>query len=750
MNFQLYFFFTPFYNKNGGSMEKIKCYNKRLDLLRILFCTAVFLYHLGYLKGGYLAVCGFFVLSGYLSFTSASRKEKFSIVEYYKKRFFHIYLPLLIVVFGTIGVIFLFPSIHWLNLKPETTSVLLGYNNFWQLNASLDYFARHISSPFMHFWYIAILIQFDLLFPFLFLISKKIKDKSKITAGIILGFLALLSTTYFIYRGIKEENIMILYYHTINRIFSIFIGIFLGFLSNNTSPTIIKNIKIRNITFYIYLIMLILLFLFIDSSSPFFIAGMIVSSLLTARIICYTNMDEKREKLLPFFSSISYEIYLIQYPVIFLLQYFYQHSIYLSLSIICITILLSILLHIALNTKKKYIQIILLLIFGGISLLGSYHYITEKDYTEEMKQLEEQLNQNEQIMKEKQNQYAEKLKNEKDAYQESLKELEDNESNLEEIIHNLSVVGVGDSVMLGALSSLYEQFPNGYFDAQVSRTDYEANRILQSLKYQNMLGDPILINLGTNGQCGISCQNTILETIEDRKLFWINVVNDASVHVNEGLNRLAENNKNVFIIDWNQKSNGHPEYFAVDGIHLTGTGREVYSKFIYQNIYEKYLEDFQNRKKQILENHQENLNQKIAFYGKEILVNAYPYFEENITEFELNFHTTTEEDMEKLMEQILKDSSSDFFPKHTVIILDTIDDITKYYQKLEKIPSNIYLVHTNSIVYSNIENITLLNFYQEIQKHPEYLMIDRVHLTKEGNQALLEMILKNIKKEKSN
>ena len=141
----------------------MKKYYKSLNIIRIIACLAVLLYHLNILKGGYLAVCSFFVLSGYLSCISAFKKEKFDFKNYYKNKFIHLYLPLLIVVLISIFVISLVPSINWLNLKPETNSVLLGYNNFWQLNANLDYFARHVDSPFMHLWYISILLQFDLI-----------------------------------------------------------------------------------------------------------------------------------------------------------------------------------------------------------------------------------------------------------------------------------------------------------------------------------------------------------------------------------------------------------------------------------------------------------------------------------------------------------------------------------------------------------------------------------------------------------
>ena len=158
-------------------MNSSKKYYHTIDLIRLLSCFAILLYHLNILKGGYLAVCTFFVLSGYLSCISAFRKEKFSLRSYYCNRLLKIYLPLILVVFITIAVISFFPNISWFNLKPETTSVLLGYNNFWQLSANLDYFARHINSPFMHFWYIGILLQFELVFPFIYLLFRKIGDK---------------------------------------------------------------------------------------------------------------------------------------------------------------------------------------------------------------------------------------------------------------------------------------------------------------------------------------------------------------------------------------------------------------------------------------------------------------------------------------------------------------------------------------------------------------------------------------------
>ena len=149
---------------------------KKIEQLRLFLCLAVLLYHLNILKGGYLAVASFLVLSGYLSVISLKDKG-LSFKDYYLNRFKRIYLPLLFTVFSCLGLISLF-KINYVNLKPETTSVLLAYNNYWQLSADADYFVRNISSPFMHLWYIAILIQYEILFPFVYLGLKVCAKKS--------------------------------------------------------------------------------------------------------------------------------------------------------------------------------------------------------------------------------------------------------------------------------------------------------------------------------------------------------------------------------------------------------------------------------------------------------------------------------------------------------------------------------------------------------------------------------------------
>ena len=269
----------------------MKTYYNKLDIIRLISCIAVLLYHMNILKGGFLAVCIFFVLSGYLSCISSFKKEKFSILTFYKNRLLHIYLPLVSVVFISILTIGFFKDINWLNLKPESTSVLLGYNNFWQIDANADYFARHISSPFMHFWYIAILLQFELMFPFIFILFKKIGDKlHKIIPCILLSILSIIGTIYFYQMSLKG-NITFVYYNTFTRLFSILFGLFIGFIHSYYNHLSFKNKYISTIIFYLYLIIISTMFLYIDSNSKYYALRMIITTLITCRLITYATIN---------------------------------------------------------------------------------------------------------------------------------------------------------------------------------------------------------------------------------------------------------------------------------------------------------------------------------------------------------------------------------------------------------------------------------------------------------------------------
>ncbi len=730
-------------------MKISKAYYKYLDILRIILCLAVLFYHLDYLKGGYLAVCSFFTLSGYLACHSASSSEKFPFKKYYLSRLLKLYLPLVIVTFITIPIVLLFKDIIWINIKPETISVLGGYNNFWQISANLDYFAGSIESPFIHLWYVAILFQLELIFPFIYILFKKLGTKiNKHVPIISLLLLTIASIIYFYYTSMKS-SLMVTYYHTLSRAFSFLLGVTLGFVHNYNKQVVIP--KLPKLVFYIYLLGMGSLFIFVPASSKCFALAMILTSLITCRLISYaTSIETTKEtiitKIIKSFSSVTYNIYLIQYPLIFLsTQLTYSKEIK-TLLIIVTTIILAYFLYYILKRPNKFkilnysLKVILLL----LTIYGMYKFAITKDYRIEMQALEEELEANTKLSLEKQKAYQDSYRADQEQLNALLETVSLDPTKLTSAVENLSIVGVGDSIMLGAVPNLYAKFPNGYFDAKISRTAWVANGILVDLKNKNMLGNPIVLNLGANGDCPYSCKREILNTCSGRDIFWVNVTNDRDVHVNSGLNSLAASYPNLHIIDWASTSRGHPEYFIADGIHLTPEGVTAYVNTIFSSIYNLYQQKYQSAREEIIKNHDEKVKNKITFYGNDLLLNNFTNLEKNYPES--NFVVDTSLTPKTLMEKLISQEKDNTLTNTLVFAFDKTFSLTSSdLKKLKELCNNhtVYYINTtkNNL---DLSPFKVIDFSKELVNNPDYLLADRIHLNEKGNKKLVQLILKEL------
>ena len=591
-------------------MEQAKKNYKRLNIVRMVSCILVLLYHLNIVKGGFLAVCTFFVLSGYLRFKSAFSKPTFSISKYYSKRIKKIYLPLLIIIFLTIIVAKQIESITWVNLKPESISALLGYNNFWQLEANLDYFTRHVNSPFMHFWYIAILIQFDLIFPLFYFILNKLDETIDENASIkvVLG-LSILSIIIFITLGFTK-GLMFAYYHTLARVFSILLGGLLALIHCKFGNSVTKIFyRQHSLLCSLYLIVLIVMSLFNTENTIINLILLIISTIVSVRLIDYSIVSNNRRmiydenKCVSFISKISYEIYLVQYPIIFFMQNININSTLKATTIIIITIILSYLLNelLRFKSKKRLIKIIQLIIILIILIIGITLLLLEKDHTNEMNELQQKLEENSTIMEQNNNHFLENADNFQqetetvivkdettaDEIVETTEEIVEPDPNLEQIVHNLPVVGVGDSVLLGAVRDLHKQFPNGYFDGKVSRNLKGGEDVLKDLINKGKLGDTVIVALANNGEFSSKRIAQFLQVLGDRQIYWVNAVGADDPEYNARFEEFAKDYPNVHIVDW--YSTAKPEYLYADKVHpKEGIGTAAYAQVIFDTIYKNY------------------------------------------------------------------------------------------------------------------------------------------------------------------
>ena len=136
----------------------------------------------------------------------------------------------------------------------------------------------------------------------------------------------------------------------------------------------------------------------------------------------------------------------------------------------------------------------------------------------------------------------------------------------------------GDSVILGIRYLLDQNMPIGLINARVGRQASELISVLHRDKMQ-MKGAPVVINLGNNGALTSSDIASVFEELKDQP--QIVVVNTAVPRTWRDRNdQLIEDFAKKFpqatVVDWKKISEGHPEYFAPDGVHLVPAGVEVY------------------------------------------------------------------------------------------------------------------------------------------------------------------------------
>lgn len=307
-----------------------------LDGLRGIAVIGVILYHLfpNTIKGGYLGVSLFFVLSGYLMAATSVRDWKsvnFHIASFYRKRIRRIYPPLIAVIFITAGVLKLAAPNLLNGLQTEVRSILLGYNNLWQISQNASYFTRiGNASPFTHLWSLAIEMQFYLVWPLLFLLYQKMcQSRGRRYSDLCILIPALASVLWLELKFQPGNDVTAVYYGTGTRCFSLLLGAYVGLHGNHKKKKIPQKAVVRSAEcFGVMMLLLIAAYLQMDGQANFtYRVGLIGTSLLFCALLKLAadrRLPMGRwldRKPLAWLGKRSYEIYLWQYPVIFLFQY---------------------------------------------------------------------------------------------------------------------------------------------------------------------------------------------------------------------------------------------------------------------------------------------------------------------------------------------------------------------------------------------------------------------------------------------
>ena len=582
-----------------------------LDALRAFAIIGITLFHMFPMtvRGGYLGVSLFFVLTGYLlAYTSerAHARDCFSLFGYYKKRILRIYPSLILVILTTIGAYHFLAPMAVGSIHKEVMSVLLGYNNWWQIGQNADYFARMANvSPFTHLWFIGIVLQFYLIFPVIFgiyIVGRKLVGRRfGILLILMLGAASAALMPYFYYQNF---DITRLYYGTDTRIYAILFGVVLGLIhAGSYHRRVYKPLAWLGV--FLAFGISAAAYIFLDGENPIVYRGSMLALTLPFLLLVAVIGNPSigigvffKNKIFCWIGRKSYGIFLWQYPVLYLFAiYGWNQAVYAPVLELALILVLTIWSDAVSELVTKFrlpranfffmkriafllatLAGIVLFVYGGIEVAYSKDMHTDQDALRQ--------------------EMAENAKKFIDGGKMQNAEAAENARQAAQARGEAALVGVtciGDSVMLGSAGALAADLPNAAIDAKTSRYVGGGLEVAQSFAAQGRLGKVVVISLGTNGPVSGYAryeEQTValldyLTQEKDRHIFWVNVYGP---HLkwqdtnNAYISHIPETYPSVTVVDWYSLIRQHPEWLVSDGIHPNAEGQKAYAKLIRDTI----------------------------------------------------------------------------------------------------------------------------------------------------------------------
>ncbi len=135
---------------------------------------------------------------------------------------------------------------------------------------------------------------------------------------------------------------------------------------------------------------------------------------------------------------------------------------------------------------------------------------------------------------------------------------------------NGALTAIGDSVMLGVADQLTDKIDGSQVDAEVSRQASGVLERVQKLAKKGLLAPTVVIHTGTNGIVTEDQLREMLDILSDRERVVIvntNVPRPWMEPNNELIAQVVPDYPNAVIADWYSVSVDNPEYFVSDGTH---------------------------------------------------------------------------------------------------------------------------------------------------------------------------------------
>ena len=623
-----------------------------LDGLRAIAIIGIVLYHLfpEAVPGGFLGVALFFSIMGYLLVYS-TRNEladgSFAIGNYYRKKIRRLYPPLLItLLLCALVQIPLWPRMTKGTFS-EILSVLLGYNNWWQIAQNSSYFTRIMNaSPLTHLWYLSLTVQYYLIWPLLLVTGLMLRTVMKRKGvAFLLFFGALISAAEMALLYAPDADPSRIYYGTDTRMFSLLLGMSLAmYPAERKAQQLRRNRFPAGILFLILTAGTVLLYLKADGVSPYTYRGVMFGANLIFIIMMFLAMGWQKpigyvldNPPMKWIGTRSYMIYLLMYPVIYFFHQFISKAEDLPMKLASLAVILILAeglwrmdrsmsakpdvtdmsrrqARAAVQAKQVLTLLqnvalalcVLLVSFAQTRVFESSHD------TSDLELLEKELQENAAMMAEQSDMiYSAQPELTAEAMQtpetspaesaaaalpsqtpepEEIPESVPEETPAEEqgVPQTTEYSAIGDSVMLGAYADMRQELPMIWVDAAQSR-HANVGTIVADWLYQNgHLGNTVIVHLGTNSRFAQETGQELIDYIgPDRKIYWLTCHGPSLGYigaVNETIRALADANPNVTVLDWDALANEHWEWFYSDGIHLNPDGRMGFTRFISEQL----------------------------------------------------------------------------------------------------------------------------------------------------------------------
>ncbi|WP_423218122.1 acyltransferase family protein [Streptococcus equinus] len=580
---------------------------KWFSMVRVTGLFLVLLYHFfkTAFPGGFIGVDIFFTFSGYLItallIDEYSRNKKIDLLGFYKRRFYRIVPPLILMILIVMPFTYLVRRDYVASIGSQVAAAIGFTTNFYEIITGGNYETQFIPHLFVHTWSLAIEMHFYLIWGFLVWLLGRRQDSLAKFRSLIFGLSLVFFTGSFLsmfVRAFLVDNVSTIYFSSLTHSFPFFLGAMAATMTGIKETTVRfkKNVRLWStkrsiLTMLVSAALLVLLMFILKFDQRItYLFGFVLASLFAtvmiyaARILNDQTPNAKEPAIINYLADVSYGVYLFHWPF---------YIIFTQLMSNGFAVLLTVILSLVFSTLSYYVVEPFLAgkapklfgkpldlepykkwILGGSAALAVVTLVTVMT-APAVGKFETSL---------------------------LVSSLQQSQVNLNRT-HTVAagdagalsdVTVIGDSVALRSSASFATLLPNAQLDAAVSRSFDNAFEIFQNEISSGTLSKTTVLAIGVNSldHYQEDIQQFIDALPDGYRLVIVTPYNAGDeAKVKEARDyelSLAKSYSYITIADWYKAATNHPEIWnGTDGVHYSDAntkGANLYVKTIQQAI----------------------------------------------------------------------------------------------------------------------------------------------------------------------